>query len=45
MTRTLVVITLLGIVLVSSCNQKPNPPVDWPPMPDYGTANDAGVHE
>jgi len=26
---------LLLIILLTACNQKPNPPIEWPPMPGY----------
>lgn len=34
---------LFVVLAFAACNQRPNPPVDWPPMPDYGAAADAGA--
>jgi len=38
---------VLFILFVSSCNQKPNPVVNWPPMLEYDDTYgciDAGTH-
>ena len=36
--------TLVGAVVVTACNQKPNPHVEWPPMDEsWGASRDAGA--
>lgn len=36
-------LTLAGAVVVASCNQTPNPHVEWPPMDEsWGASRDAG---
>jgi hypothetical protein len=37
------IVTVALALIMVSCNQKPNPPVEWPPMdPSWGYAPDSG---
>lgn len=35
----LILICMTGWICAAACNQKPNPHVDWPPMPGWEHAD------